>query len=324
MKFIFTTCIVITCYLTSFGQSPAGINYQAVVRDGSNAIVANQNVGIQIQIRTESLVGNIVYSETHSPTTNALGLVNFVIGQGNVESGVFNEIHWQEAAHFAEVLIDQSGGSNYQSMGGQQLMSVPYSFYADTAAFALNGVEGPQGPPGPQGADGIGACEDQGKDSLIALYNNGTAYGYCQDGSGIGQWVVQVMDNTGHEAIGSKKSVVIYSNGNAYAFYRDNTGAGNWAPHTIGGTGHTAAATKDIVVLYNNGTAYAFYVDAGGNGVWVDQTIGGTVHNYVQHGNKIIVYNSGTAYSFSVDDTGAGAWQVQTIGGTGHSVITTN
>jgi hypothetical protein len=304
-----------------FGQPPQAINYQAVIRDGSNNILSNQNIGIQIKIHTDSLSGDIVYTETHNPTTNSFGIINIIIGQGIVGLGSFSSISWQATSHFAEILVDELGGTNYQIMGGQQLMSVPYSFYADTAGYVINGVPGPVGPPGPQGA---GACSDGTKDSLIALYNNATGYGYSQDGSGVGQWVTQALDNTSHNAIGSKRSLVIYSNENAYAFYRNNLGVGQWAVHPIGGTGHTAASTHDCIVLFNNSTAYAFYVDAAGSGVWIDQAIGGTVHNVVEHGNKIVVFNNGNAYSFSINDSGIGAWQVQTLGNTGHSVITTN
>lgn len=321
MKKVILSCIALLSVVGLFAQSPQAINYQAVIRDVGNNVLPNQNVGVQIKIHTDSLSGAIVYTETHAPTTNAMGLINIVIGEGTLESGDFTTISWQATSHFAEIFIDEAGGTNYQVMGGQQLMSVPYSFYADTAGFALNGMQGPAGPPG---AQGIGACEDGGKDSLIALYNNGTAYGYSQDVNGTGSWITQAMDGTGHSAIGSKKTVVIYSNGNAYAFYRDNLGVGAWVAHAIGGTGHTAAATHDCIVLFNNSTAYAFYVDAAGSGVWVNQAIGGTVHNVVSHGNKIVVFNQSNAYSFSVDDAGTGSWQTQAIGGTGHDVITTN
>ena len=47
-----------------------------------------------------------------------------------------------------------TGGTNYALTGAQQLMSVPYALYAETAGNALNGTPGPQGPAGPQGPQG--------------------------------------------------------------------------------------------------------------------------------------------------------------------------
>ncbi len=126
MKRLLLSSIAILSVFVLSAQSPQAINYQAVIRDVSNNILTNQNVGIQIKIHTDSLTGTIVYTETHAPTTNALGLINIVIGQGTLESGDFSAISWQSTSHFAEILVDEAGGTNYQVMGGQQLMSGLY------------------------------------------------------------------------------------------------------------------------------------------------------------------------------------------------------
>ena len=52
------------------------INYQAVVRNSSNALVINHLVGMKVSILYGSASGSVVYSETHTPTTNANGLIN--------------------------------------------------------------------------------------------------------------------------------------------------------------------------------------------------------------------------------------------------------
>ena len=61
--------------LTLFSQAPQKFNYQAIVRDGAGNILPDQDIGIKISILEGTVDGTIVYSETHSPTTNDFGLV---------------------------------------------------------------------------------------------------------------------------------------------------------------------------------------------------------------------------------------------------------
>ena len=35
---------------TFYSQAPEGINYQALIRDASGVVVANQNIGIQLSV----------------------------------------------------------------------------------------------------------------------------------------------------------------------------------------------------------------------------------------------------------------------------------
>ena len=111
-------------------QPPEGISYQAVVRSASGAIVSAQSVRIRFTIRDVAAVGTIVYQEVHQSTTNQQGLVNLMIGQGNVVSGTFASINWSTANKFLQVEVDPSGGTNYVTLGTQQMMSVPYAFYS--------------------------------------------------------------------------------------------------------------------------------------------------------------------------------------------------
>ena len=60
-------------------RPPEQMSYQAVVRNSSNALVTNQPVGVKITILQGSATGTPVFAETHTPTTNANGLINIVI-----------------------------------------------------------------------------------------------------------------------------------------------------------------------------------------------------------------------------------------------------
>jgi len=122
----------------SFSQSPLGINYQAVLRNSTGALVTNTTVGYKLEIRKTSATGQIVYSERHTPLSNAQALVNIIIGGGTPIQGTFSSINWGIGPFFLVSSIDFTGGTNYQNFGSQQLMSVPYALYANTAGAAIN------------------------------------------------------------------------------------------------------------------------------------------------------------------------------------------
>lgn len=116
---------------TSFGQTPYGIKYQAVVRNASGNILANQTVGVQLSIQEGSIGGPTVYVETFAPTSNSYGIINIEIGAGTSKDD-FSAIDWANNNYFLETAIDVKGGNSYESMGTSQFMSVPYAFHAKT------------------------------------------------------------------------------------------------------------------------------------------------------------------------------------------------
>ena len=123
---------------TSFGQAPDGINYQAVIRNLSGNLVANNTIALRIQVKQTSASGTIVFQERHSVTTSAQGLVNLVIGQGTLLGGNFSTINWAAGPYFVSLGVSFTNGTNYSDYGSQQLMSVPYALYAKNAGNQLN------------------------------------------------------------------------------------------------------------------------------------------------------------------------------------------
>ncbi len=120
-----------------FAQVPQGVNYQTVVRNNSGAVIPNQNIAFRFSVVSGSPTGTIVYSELHSTNTNQLGLVNLVIGQGTPITGTFSNINWGNAAHYLSVDLDPAGGTAFQPMGTQQLMSVPYALSAGNSSTSM-------------------------------------------------------------------------------------------------------------------------------------------------------------------------------------------
>jgi len=81
--------LVFLMTLTALAQQ--GINYK--IKDGGGNIVANQNITIQFQILEGAGMAN-VYQETHSPMTDANGIVMVNIGEGTPNSGNYSTIDW--------------------------------------------------------------------------------------------------------------------------------------------------------------------------------------------------------------------------------------
>ena len=147
--------LVTLLFFTQLGysQAPKKMSYQAVVRDDTNVLVANTDVGIRISvysINPNSTPGNIhfiyYFKERHITTTNQNGLFSIVVGAGTLLSGNFNNINWGANEYYISSEIDITGGTNYTISGGQQLLSVPYALYANQSGggkVLLNGITNP-------------------------------------------------------------------------------------------------------------------------------------------------------------------------------------
>jgi len=142
---------------TAFAQSPNSMSYQAVIRNPSNLLVANQGIGMRVSILQTTNTGTAVYVETQSTTTNANGLATVIIGAGTQVSGSMALINWANGPYFIKVETDplNLGGSNYTITTTTQLLSVPYALYAATSGSSTPGPQGDPGPQGPQGLQGI-------------------------------------------------------------------------------------------------------------------------------------------------------------------------
>jgi hypothetical protein len=190
MKKLILYPILAIC-LMSFGlsaQAPQKFSYQAVIRNGSNALIANTTVGVKISLLQSSPAGGVVYAERHTPTTNANGLATFEIGAGSRISGTMPGIDWGNGSYYIKTEVDPSGGTSYSVTGTSQLLSVPYALHAASGTqgpegpIGPAGSQGPVGPPGPAGATGqqgpqgpIGATGPQGPaGSAFALPYSGT------------------------------------------------------------------------------------------------------------------------------------------------------
>ena len=133
MKKIYTLFLELIFAGSLMAQTPQGFKYQAVARETSGDVVADQAVGMQISILQGSTSGTAVYVETFTPTTNGFGLINLNIGAGTLVSGDLTTINWSADTYFLKIEMDITGGTTYVEYGTSQLLSVPYALHAKTA-----------------------------------------------------------------------------------------------------------------------------------------------------------------------------------------------
>lgn len=135
---LFLACITLSGILSAqnlFDQFKY-MNYQAVARDANGDPLVNQTIGLKFTLFFGLAYA---YEETQTTTTNAHGLFSVEIGAGTPTGlGTFptyESINWRGASINWSMLVsmDPTGGSNYQSVGGGQIRSVPFANLAQAA-----------------------------------------------------------------------------------------------------------------------------------------------------------------------------------------------
>ena len=91
--------------LNMISQTPQGFKYQAIVRDNSGNLLAEQSVNFIIEILSGTVDGPVVYSESHVATSNLYGLVSLENGSGTTTDD-FTAINWGEELHFLTLWIN--------------------------------------------------------------------------------------------------------------------------------------------------------------------------------------------------------------------------
>ena len=127
MKRFITLLMMVLLAGFAMAQTPQKLSYQAVVRNSSNQLVAQQPVTVTVDI-TDAAGSTNYYSETHSVTTNANGLISLMIGEGTPVSGKMSDVIWWDAA--IKTTIDVTGTKIENTT---LVTAVPYALHADSA-----------------------------------------------------------------------------------------------------------------------------------------------------------------------------------------------
>lgn len=145
--------------------------YQAVARDAAGNPLPSKPIAVRISVLQGSSTGNSVYSETHSPVTNSMGLFTMEIGRGTPVTGTFTAIDWSSGAFYLNIEIDPNNGPNYLSMGASELLSVPYAIFAENAGSTTGSSSWSGGSDGlsTMGPVGIGTSNPSG---MLAVQGN--------------------------------------------------------------------------------------------------------------------------------------------------------
>jgi len=128
----------------SLAQVPQGVGYQGVATDASGIELVNQAISIRASVLSASATGNVEWEETHATSTDTFGLFTLTIGQGtNTTNGAqssFADISWGTNTYFLKIEMDVTGGSTYSNMGTNQMMSVPYALFAESANINYDSI----------------------------------------------------------------------------------------------------------------------------------------------------------------------------------------
>ena len=138
MKKLLQIFALLFCIIIS-AQAPEKFSYQAIIRNASNALVTNANVGMKISILKTSAAGTVVYSESQTAMTNINGLVSIQIGAGTPITGTISGINWGADSYYIKTETDPAGGTSYSIAGTTQLLSVPYALYSKNSGGGAMG-----------------------------------------------------------------------------------------------------------------------------------------------------------------------------------------
>ena len=130
-KFYIMLCLVVASLTQLHAQAPQGFNYQASVRNSAGSLIVNANVYFKFNVIQGSPTAVPIFTETHYVSTDDLGQVNLVIGQGTANTGTFSALDWSLGSYYLGIELDT--GNGYVTMGTTQLLSVPYALYAENS-----------------------------------------------------------------------------------------------------------------------------------------------------------------------------------------------
>ena len=129
------TTILAVILLMAVGVTAQKLSYSSVVRNSTtNELVVNENLTVTISI-ANSNGGAVVYSETHSVTTNQNGLVTLLIGDGTGVTGSMSDVTWQTAYITSNYTLPD--GSHVQNTA--PVTAVPYALYAEKTGGSATG-----------------------------------------------------------------------------------------------------------------------------------------------------------------------------------------
>lgn len=132
--FLFSCFFIISGSL--FAQIGDKMNFQMIVRDSGGQLIESSSIGLRFKIVQDTNTGTLVFEETHTTTTNNIGLVTVKIGTGSAVVGTISAIDWTTGLYFISTEVDPLGGTSYTLQQTTELNSVPFASSASRAITA--------------------------------------------------------------------------------------------------------------------------------------------------------------------------------------------
>jgi len=256
------------------GQVPNSFNYQAVIRNSAGELVVDQSISIKISILEGSETGTPLYIETHSASSNAYGLINLNIGEGDPSGIAFADIVWDGTSKFIKVDADITGNTTYTHIGTSELVAVPYAIntqnatYADTSDVAMslgsNKVYSTS-------SDTLFVVKDNLGQAVFAVFPDGAKVIVDQTAKGnIGGFAVSGRNP------GKAGDVSIFSvTPDSTRVYVNNVAKGNIGGFAVSGRNPGKGIVEDILTVTSDSTR-----------IYVDQTAKGNIGGFAVSGRN--------------------------------------
>ena len=148
MKKILSIALLLFASIAMYAQTD-GISYQAVIIDPNGQeipgvdvegnILPHATISIRFTILDEN--NNEIYQEVQTTNTDQYGMINLLIGQGDIEE--FTKIEWDGTFKDLKVEIDFTGsGGSYVDLSRQELLFIPYAYHRNITAAGTLIVDG--------------------------------------------------------------------------------------------------------------------------------------------------------------------------------------
>ncbi len=127
------TFLLLMVCCSVIAQENDAFNYQAMVRKVDGTIVSNQQIEAIISIESDDAIN--LYSEKHSLETDVYGVINLSVGNGDLLSGIWDEIDWSGNLNL-KVEIDYDRDGTIDLDGLNLIAIVPKAYFAKKANVA--------------------------------------------------------------------------------------------------------------------------------------------------------------------------------------------
>ncbi|MCE7060090.1 tail fiber domain-containing protein, partial [Dyadobacter sp. CY343] len=138
-ELMFLLCSILLCGLDVRGQVPKMFQFQGVARNADGKIVANKAILVNAFIENPD-DGQFVFGGLYQSTSNAQGIFTIAIGGVDLSNGNSLDMSlndWVHKHYLLKLFIDTVGdGLHYNELESVPLLSVPYAFVSNHAAYA--------------------------------------------------------------------------------------------------------------------------------------------------------------------------------------------